>query len=134
MAIPRTAYTVFIGTRRRYRENGLEIAISVALALAFIVGYAVDGFKGSRGVRWFVGTLAVEAVVLGLCWLGIQAKPNFSFMSAQAPQWVQTEEGLHVIMLVGAFVGGTAMLMVAATLRGTGNDGPPPDDQNPPKT
>lgn len=111
----------------------MEIAIGVAFALAFIAGYAVDGFKGRRGFRWFVGTLAIEAMVLGLCWLGIQAHPNFSFISDQAPQWVQSEEGLHVIMLVGAFVGGTAMLMVAATLRGTGDDAPPPGDQKPPE-
>lgn len=111
----------------------MEIAIGAALALAFISGYAVDGFKSRRGFRWFVGTLAVEALVLGLCWLGIQAHPDFSFVGANAPQWVQSEEGFHVIMMVAAFVGGTAMLMVAATLRGTGNDAPPPDDKAPPQ-
>lgn len=109
----------------------MEIALGVALALALVAGYAVDGFRSRRGFRWFVWTLAIEAVVLGLCWLGIQAKPNFSFISNEAPQWVQSPEGLHVIMLVGAFIGGTAMLMVAATLRGTGGD--EPDDNTPPK-
>ena len=107
------------------------IAIGVALALAFIAGYAVDDFKTRRGFRWFVGTLVIEALVLGLCWLGIQARPNFSFISKQAPEWVQSEEGLHVIMLVGAFIGGTAMLMVAATLRGTGNGDSEPGDKPP---
>jgi uncharacterized protein involved in response to NO len=110
----------------------MGIALGVALALAFVVGYAVDGFRTRRGVRWFIWTLAIEAVVLGLSWLGIQAKPNFSFISNQAPEWVQSEEGFHVIMLVGAFVGGTAMLMVAATLRGTGGD--EPDDKPSPKS
>lgn len=114
-------------------EDSLEIAIGAALALAFISGYAVDGFKGRRGYRWFVGTLAVEALVLGLCWLGIQARPDFSFIDANAPQWVQSEEGLHVIMMVAAFVGGTAMLMVAATLRAPGNDAIPPGDKPPPQ-
>ncbi|MGE0095423.1 MAG: hypothetical protein AB7M05_04400 [Alphaproteobacteria bacterium] len=112
----------------------MEIAIGAALALAFIAGYAVDGFKSRRGYRWFVGTLAIEALVLGLCWLGIQAQPDFSFIGANAPQWVQSEEGFHVIMLVAAFVGGTAMLMVAATLRGgSDDDAPSPGDKKPPQ-
>ncbi len=109
----------------------MEIAIGVALALAFIAGYAVDGFKTRRGYRWFVGTLAIEALVLGLCWLGIQARPDFSFIGDSAPQWVQSEEGFHVIMLVAAFVGGTAMLMVAATLRGSDDNPRPPGDKTP---
>lgn len=109
----------------------MEIAIGAALALAFISGYAVDGFKSRRSFRWFVGTLGVEA--LGLCWLGIQAQPDFSFIGDNAPQWVQSEEGFHVIMLVAAVVGGTAMLMVAATLRAPGNDVPPPGDKAPPE-
>ena len=111
----------------------MEIAIGVALALAFIAGYAVDGFKTRRGYRWFVGTLAIEALVLGLCWTGIQARPDFSFIGDGAPQWVQSEEGFHVIMMVAAFVGGTAMLMVAATLRGSDSDTPPPGDKTPPR-
>ena len=111
----------------------MGIAIGAALALAFISGYAVDGFKGRRGYRWFVGTLAVEVLVLGLCWLGIHAHPDFSFIGDNAPQWVQSEEGFHVIMMVAAFVGGTAMLMVAATLRAPGNDAPPPGDKTPPQ-
>ncbi|MCX7355613.1 MAG: hypothetical protein NTY59_12435 [Alphaproteobacteria bacterium] len=106
----------------------MEIAIGAALALAFISGYAVDGFKDRRGYRWFVGTLAIEALVLGLCWLGIQAHPDFSFIDDSAPQWVQSEEGFHVIMLVAAFVGGTAMLMVASTLRAPDNDKTPPQN------
>lgn len=111
----------------------MELAIGIALALAFIAGYAVDGFKTRRGYRWFVGTLAIEAMVLGLFWLGIRANPDLSFLGANTPQWVQTEEGFHVIMVVAAFVGGTAMLMVAATLRGNSDDAPPPSDKTPPQ-
>jgi hypothetical protein len=111
----------------------VEIAIGAALALAFVSGYAVDGFKSRRSFQWFVGTLFIEVLVLGLCWLGIQAQPDFSFIGTNAPQWVQSKEGFHVIMVVAAFVGGTAMLMVAATLRAPGKDAPPPGDKAPPE-
>ena len=67
--------------------------------------------------------------MLGICWLGIQAHPDLSFFGEEAPEWVQSERGFHVIALVAAVVGGTAMLMVAATLRSSDSDAEPPRDK-----